>query len=159
MRVSILFLIFLGTSSVAANEALCGKGASQRRLTGPAPITGKLHVVAERIDGLLFRRGEFDDEQFTYIGLVKARPGTSWHVVYLSTTWGGSCRATTRLLVFSDDMRFVGQYSHFSARPLGTEGDTVFFDSPADQGDRITFTADGPPKKAWFDGENFELYR
>ena len=115
-------------------------------------MTTQLKDVALGRDDLLHRHGEFDEELFAYVGCVSIAEHC-WHVVYLSTTWGQSCRATHRLLVFQEDRAYLGQYSHFSLEPIGVEGNAVIFGD----GSTISFGESGPPAKVLLDGDLLEF--
>jgi hypothetical protein len=161
-------VLFLLTSCCIALPALaarvpCGSGVSVRYLAGPEPVASELHAVAQQVPGLFFGRGDFDEERFTYVGAVRTGGGKVWHVAYLSTVWGTSCRATSRLLIFAADKSFVGQYAGMLARPFRIDADSIIFDAPPGAADRLTFrltfTEDGPPLKANFGGDFFVLSR
>ena len=112
------------------------------------------------MDGLFFKNGEFDKERFAYIGLIKVPSGQSWHIAFLETIWGCSCRHTPRLLVFSSDAHYIGQYSHFNGRQFVVDGDAIIFNDIApEEGNRIQFTEDGPPARVWIDGESPNFYK
>ncbi|HEV7816713.1 MAG TPA: hypothetical protein VGP06_16635 [Janthinobacterium sp.] len=158
MRRFFLFLTSLCMALPAlATRVPCGSGVSVRYLAGPEPLASELHSIAQQVSGVFFARGDFDEERFTYVGAVHTAGGKTWHVAFLHTVWGTSCRSTSRLLVFSSDKRFVGQYAGLAVRPFRVDADSIIFDTPADQGNRLTFTAEGPPLRAQFGGEHVDL--
>ena len=146
----ILSSVVTGVASAAAPTCDPGRGVVTTR--GPEPLTTQLRNVAAARDDLLFRQGQFDEELFVYVGCV-AVGELCWHVVYLSTTWGQSCRATHRLLVYQEDLAYVGQYSNFSLEPVGIEGSAVIFGD----GSRISFGESGPPAKVFLNGDLLEF--
>ncbi len=135
----------------------CGSGVSVRYLAGPEPMASELHSVAQQVPGLFFGRGDFDEERFTYVGAVRTAGGKVWHVAYLNTVWGATCRATSRLLIFAADRSFAGQYAGLIVRPFRIDADTIIFDAPPGATNgltfRLTFTDDGPPLKANVGGD------
>lgn len=155
-----LLLSCVFSTSAIASDAPCGSRGSERSLIGPAPLTAKLRTAAAQRKDILLGQGQFDAETFRYLGEVRRPSGKRWHVAYLETTWGTSCRSTPRLLVYSADLKYLGQYSHFGPRLLRLEGDTIHFDGvePA-EGGKIQFSDQGPPKKAYVDGQSLTFYR
>lgn len=156
---ALLATLAMAPFSVAA-QASCDTGRSARSLIGPAPLTAKLRTAAAQAPDIFFRQGEFDAETFRYLGEVRRPSGKRWHVVFLETTWGTTCRSTPRLLVYSADLKYLGQYSHFGARSFRLEGDTIHLDdAEPSEGDKIQFSDQGPPREAHVDGENLTFYR
>ena len=160
MHAFFLFIVLILSVNFSwAQDVQCDPQRSIRKLSGPEPITSKLHLEAKK-NFLLFEKGQFDEEQFSYIGRIKISSGRSWHIVLLETVWGCSGRSTSRLFVFSSAGRYIGQYSHFSGRQPRVDGDTVIFDDVTPElGNRIVFTSGGPPERAWIDGENPGFYK
>jgi hypothetical protein len=75
-------------------------------------------------------------------------------VYYVRSENGGARHGAQRLLVFeraANSLRYLGQYS-VTAAPVAVRGNKILFDNP--NGNEITFGTDGPPRKAWIDGEN-----
>ena len=165
MRVLTLFFLFLvGLTPVVASEnnPECGQGRSQNTLVGPAPLTAQLHASAKNQGGesIFFSKGQFEKETFRYLGEVTVSSAKKWHIVFLTTIWGESCRSTPRLLIFNEDKIFVGQYSHFGPRNIIIDGDTLLFeDADPRYGNKVKFESSGPPQTAYIDGDNFKLYR
>ena len=159
MRAPFFVLLFAAVLTTAsAEESSCDSATDRRELIGPGPLTEKLHVEATS-QNLLFNNGEFHDERFSYIGAVRTVGGAAWHVALVVTTWGQSCRATSRLLIFDRDLHFKGQYSHFQVRRFRVEGASILIaDAEQEDGNRIDFDDHGPPETAHFDGDNYELY-
>jgi hypothetical protein len=90
----------------------CSDGASIRRFVGPKPLIQSLwqNLQATRVP--LWAKGEFHDQEFKYLGLTQSTKPVQ--LVLFTTTWGSSCRATNRLLVFDQSNRFLGMYSQLN---------------------------------------------
>lgn len=161
MRVVIFFLTALFAFNCAfAEDRECSPERSLRRVIGPETVTTELRRSAEDTTDVFFNKGEFDEERFSYVGRIKLPSGKSWHVVLLETIWGCSHRSTPRLLIFSSENRYIGQYSHFTGRRPRIEGDAIVFDDiAADVGNKISFADTGPPPQIWLDGENPQFYK
>jgi hypothetical protein len=90
----------------------CSDGASIRRFVGPKPLLQSLWQNLQATKVPLWAKGDFHSQDFRYLGLTQsAKP---IHLVLFSTTWGSSCRATNRLLVFDQSNQFIGMYSHLN---------------------------------------------
>lgn len=75
----------------------------------------------------MWKRGEFHEQEFRYLGQTKsAHP---YHLVNFVTTWGRSCRATKRLLVFDSQLHFVGMYSHLDPEVKSLNGNQLILES------------------------------
>jgi len=91
----------------------CSDGASIRRFVGPKPLIQSLWHNLQTTKVPLWAKGEFHDQEFKYLGSTQS--GKSVHLVLFGTTWGSSCRATIRLLVFDHSNQFIGMYSHLNS--------------------------------------------
>ena len=108
-------LWLLGCSVVPAQGQQvtdCSDGASIRRFVGPKPLVQSLWQNLQSTKVPLWAKGEFHDQEFKYLGLAQSAKPV--HLVLFSTTWGSSCRATNRLLVFDQSNQFIGMYSHLN---------------------------------------------
>jgi len=152
--ICLLITILLSLNSVHAEDVQCGSQRSIRKIIGPEPITSKLRAEAKKIDDLFFENGKFDQEEFSYIGIVKISSGKSWHIVLLETIWGCSDRSTPRLLVFSENIHYVGKFSHLNGRQPRVDGTAIVFNDIApDAGNRIPFTEEGPQFRVLIDND------
>jgi hypothetical protein len=144
---------------LAASDQPCDQGPGTVTIRGEAAVAHELREVAAAEKGLLFAQNTFADEVFDYLGCVTVAD-RCWHVVYLSTVWGQSCRATHRLLVFDPSRQFLGQYAGFEALPARIEADSVIFLSQGmAEGGRITFTSAGPPAEVYIGGDKLTFFR
>jgi hypothetical protein len=161
MRVLVAHLMLqLAAGYAGAADASCDPERQLRTVVGPAPIMKALRSAAAKSKDVFFKNEPFDEERFAYIGKVTRPSGKMWYVAFLETTWGCSGRSTPRLLIFSKDFKYIGQYSHFGGRQLRVEGDAIVFGDVAQEaGNRIQFDDDGPPQRTWIDGENPTLNR
>ena len=163
---TLLSIISIAPAYGFAAEASCGSNRSESKLLGPEPLTRDLRASASVGQSIFFEKGSFEEENFSFLGTVKVGGG-SWHVVYLMTIWasaGGSCRSTPRLLVFGSDKKYLGQYSHFNATPIGVEKDAIVFDVSDRVGQikatLVHFTDTGPPASAYIEGDGpYEFWR
>jgi hypothetical protein len=90
----------------------CSDGASIRRFVGPKPLVKSLWQNLQATKVPLWAKGEFHHQEFKYLGLTQSVKPVQ--LVLFSTTWGSSCRATNRLLVFDQSNHFIGMYSHLN---------------------------------------------
>ncbi len=91
----------------------CSDGASIRRFIGPKPLIHSLWKSLKATKVPLWAKGQFHEQEFKYLGITQSAKPV--HLVLFSTVWGGSCRATNRLLVFDQSNQFIGMYSHLSS--------------------------------------------
>jgi hypothetical protein len=160
MRIAVLFVTFLlvATSAKAA-DAECTQ-RSLRTVLGPPRIANELRIAATKAADLFFKAGHFDEERFAYVGMLELPSGKSWRIALLETTWGCAGRSTPRMLVFSSNGQYLGQFSHFSGRQVRIESDSIVFKDLAQEvGNKITFSEAGPPARVLIDGENHSFYR
>jgi hypothetical protein len=127
-------------------------------LIGKTPITSELRNSAVKAGVVFFKDGEFYEETFLYIGEVVQDHSKKWHVAQLKTIWGNSCRGTSRLLIFSEDKKYIGEYSHYDAIPIRIENNQIIFDATPESGNSIIFDEEGPPKKVRINGDFLEFY-
>jgi hypothetical protein len=86
----------------------------------------RINVLKENIVGKEFTFGECDEKGgtetlLTYLGNVKTKKGKTYKIVNSIWTWGISCRATTRILIFNENNEYVGNYYLFDSCDLPTE--------------------------------------
>ena len=142
----ILAACVFGPCAVHADDAGgCAAGGS--RIEGPEPLTGRLLAAIPASAGVRFDPGTFVSEQIDYVGRV-AGSSESWQLLYIVTTWGQSCRATARLLVFDAAGRYAGNYSGV-ARPDRIAGDRLVFPT----GEEISLAETRLPGTMFVDGE------
>ncbi len=137
----------------------CDAGRSVRALSGPEPLTTDLRKSAEAGGVELFADGDFDREEFNYIGPLTLKNGTHLHVAQVETTWGESCRLTRRVLLYSDRLAYLGQYGGVSEPAVGTEADAILFRNPAGGTDRVVVAGPEPPKAIELDGQLHDFYK
>lgn len=148
------FACLLMAHDASAWTSDCAVQSRKRELRGPHPLTAQLRLVAMNEANVFFAPGEFHRETFAHLGKVGHRSGHHWHVVRLETIWGSSCRLTSRLLVFDSNRRYLGNFSHIPSSKITIRGDTLMFSEvDPESGALLRFTNDGPPSKAWIDGE------
>lgn len=142
----ILAACVFGPCAVHADDAGgCAAGGS--RIEGPEPLTGRLLAAIPASAGVRFATGTFASEQIDYVGRV-AGSSESWQLLYIVTTWGESCRATARLLVFDAAGRYAGNYPGV-ARPDRIAGDRLVFPT----GEEISLDAATLPSSMFVSGE------
>ncbi len=129
----------------------CTPGRSKRVLHGPQPLVAELrHAVPTSAD-VLFPDGEFMLEDFSYVGRVD-NGSHAWQLAHLTTVWGQACRATSRLLVFDDQRRYLGNFAGVPA-PSSVAGARVEFEGA----DPVLFDGSTPPTQVRVDGEVHEF--
>jgi hypothetical protein len=108
----------------------CSDGASIRRFVGPKSLVQALWQSLQSTKVPLWAKSEFHDQEFKYLGLTQSAKPV--HLVLFSTTWGSSCRATNRLLVFDQSNKFIGMYSHLNTVKGFDQGRLVLESGSAD---------------------------
>lgn len=68
-----------------------------------------------------------------------------------------SQHGSSGLVVTTVSGQFLGSYDVGAAQPVRIEGSDILFDSRKEDGDLMRFGPNGPPEKAWIDGENPEF--
>ena len=125
----------------------------------------RINVLKENIVGKEFTFGECDEKAgtetiLTYLGSVKTEKGKTYKILNSIWTWGISCRATTRILVFNEKDEYVGNYYLFDSCDLPTklENGYLIISNVNDECDRKTESKininQGLPKSIL--GYNFE---
>jgi hypothetical protein len=76
----------------------------------------------------------------------------------LAPTPGGAVHGGQRVLVIDDHRRYVGQYALTLLHSLSVQKQSIIVE-PAGQGGQISFLPEGPPEKAYVDGEVLHLFR
>ena len=113
-------------------------------------------LLAEQgFSGDLRGAGEWQTIEITYWNRLRAGDAVFLLCIHRSFTQpagGAAVHETKRLLVITDDGRYLGGYT-LDEEPFRIVGTEVLFDVPPNVGDRITFTENGPPSRAWFDGQ------
>ena len=159
LQVAIAATLFAAMACPASASDDCAVQARKRTLVGPRPLVTRLHAMAVR-QSPGFERHAFNEEAFRYLGQVRLASGKRWHVVFVSTISGISCRGTQRLFVFRRDMAYLGSYSGFGVyKPRIVKDAIVFDDAHPEDGDRIRFDERGPPKQILIDGELHGFHR
>lgn len=159
LRVAVAAMLCAAMACAASASDDCAVQARKRTLVGPKPLVTRLHAMAVR-GSPSFERYEFNHEEFRYLGQVRLASGKRWHVVFVSTVSGISCRGTQRLFVFRRDMTYLGSYSHVNGyQPKVVRDAIVYDDVDPEYGNRIRFGERGPPKQILIDGEPHGFYR
>lgn len=144
--------------SAAPSSEKCGLNKSKRILQGPEKLLSQLHKKAEKAsDPPFFPQGKFDEEEFKYVGKIKLSEKDRYELVLLTTTWGESCRATRRLLVFNSDGVYLGNYGSLPEEPSKLTGSKVQFPFDESDGNVIDFSGAKPQSEVRLDGEVFHF--
>lgn len=113
-------------SEAAPNEGKfdsCGASrphASERRWKGGEE--SRLEKLLGETD-VSWEVGKFHYETMTYIG----RTRSGLQLAYLKTVWGLSCRATNRLLVFTSDDKYLGDYKIGPIEKMRIKGNSLHY--------------------------------
>ncbi|MBL7765522.1 MAG: hypothetical protein JNJ58_05480 [Chitinophagaceae bacterium] len=83
-------------------------------------------VLNKSIVGKKFTFGECNqrggqETTLIYLGSVKSRKGKTYKIMNSIWTWGMSCRATSRILIFNDQNQYIGNYYIFDSCDLPTK--------------------------------------
>ncbi|NEU06986.1 hypothetical protein GZH53_01565 [Flavihumibacter sp. R14] len=102
--------------------------------------------------------GFHNETQLRYLGTLESTGGRIFRVLSSSWIWGQSRRATNRVLIYSEDNQYLGEY-HVAIKdelPKGIENNELLFIVPGDDQinsmeTRISF-ANGVPKQISIEG-------
>lgn len=75
----------------------------------------RLEVLRKNIIGKEFVFGKWNDNggtetSLTYLGTLKSNNGKTYKIMNYVWTWGMSCRATRRILIFNHKNQYLGNY-------------------------------------------------
>lgn len=76
-----------------------------------------------------------------------------------SRVWGESGRATTRLVLFSEDHTYLGSYSLTAPTSIHAAGDTLYITTMFGDVDEVRFKTAELPKQIYVDGELVSLFK
>jgi hypothetical protein len=100
-------------------------------------------VLKKNLIGKEFTFGECDQKDghetsLTYLGSVKNKNGKRYKIMNSIWTWGTSCRATSRILIFNDQNQYIGNYymSDSCDLPTKLENGYLIFKNANDSCDR-----------------------
>jgi len=151
-----LAVAFAAASFSASAADGCGTNAMRRVVVGPQPTANALYAHIQHVDMGSWQTG-FDEETFVYIGEVHTNSGKTYKIGHLKTSWGPACRATQRLFIFDAGDRYLGQYAPVvvDAKHIRIQGSALLFPFDPQDGNKLDLK-EGPPPKAWLDGDNPE---
>ncbi len=163
--VAVLTVVFIAVQiglsaecSAVSSPEKCGSNQSRQILKGPKKLLSQLHKKAEKASNPpFFSNGKFDEEEFKYVGKINLSAKDRFELVLLTTTWGESCRATRRLLVFSADGAYLGNYGSLPEEPSKLIGAKILFPFDERGGNFIEFSGANPPSEVLLDGENIQF--
>lgn len=100
----------------------------------------RLQVLEKRISNKMFVFGKWTENggtetHLTYLGEVKTRTGRKLKIVNSVLLWGLSKRATSRILIFNNDNKYLGNYLLTMTSELPNEltnGNLIFKNSIGD---------------------------
>ena len=103
---------------------------------------------------------DFHELSIERIGRVTDRGGHS----YLVYDWnyvgeGGSQHSGRRILIFTEDMRYMGQYAVSVDSRIWIEGSKLRTGGPKRWGNVVPFTKNGPPRQAYLNAELDDFFR
>lgn len=78
---------------------------------------------------------------------------TKYHVVYTRLWWNNGTRETDRLVFFSEEWQYLGDYGHLLHPPNWICGNVLYWPYSAKFGNKLVFDKNGLPDKIWLDGE------
>lgn len=85
-------------------------------------------ISKEFIFGECDQKGSYETN-LTYLGNVKTKKGKTYKIMNSIWTWGMSCRATSRILIFNYQNQYIGNYYMFDSCDLPTKvenGNLIF---------------------------------
>jgi hypothetical protein len=89
-------------------------------------------LIKELIDNtdpeVLFTGEKICDQKIFFLGKTKGKANkNSYYIVTVSTSWGASCKNTSRILVFDFGKKYLGNY-YSEILPLSIQGDYLLFE-------------------------------
>lgn len=90
--------------------------------------------------------------KLTFLGTVTGKH-VSYHVIFTSLVWGQAQRETARLVIFSCDWKYLGNYGEIYTPPSNIRNGVLYWPYPAELGNKISLAAYNPPRKVVLNGE------
>lgn len=142
-----IIVIFLGNSCFASNSSKIMKNNAYNCLE-----TGKIRsILAKNAPVNYFP----PNANLCKLGVISSQNNTQFRL-FLSTLEWGNKRQTKRIVVISNDWRYLGNY-RVSESPSIIKKNKLYFDFDEDDGNTITFVENEPPDEAYLDGEIIEF--
>ena len=82
---------------------------------------------------------------------------TSYNLVFTTLIWGESQRETARLVIFSSDWTYLGNYGGVYVPPAFIRNGVVYWSYSSELGNKIDLNGQYPPKRVVLDGEMYEF--
>jgi len=123
-----------------------------------APKVVRSKTVPTNAEILLIMRQQGPSDEFPkgievhYLGSAIAG-SKKYHVVYTSWVWDHGVRETQRLVFFTGDWRYLGNYGDLLDPPNRMCGNVLYWPYSSKLGNKIVFGISGPPNKVFLDGE------
>ena len=100
-RFNILIIIFLSTVSIYGQTNI----VDRQKLVLEKGIVDSLFIFGRWTEG-----GQTDETQLKYLGQVKTNDGSVYKIMNCTWIWGLSERCTSRILVFDNSNKYLGNY-------------------------------------------------
>lgn len=94
--------------------------------------------------------------KLTFLGTVRGEHVT-YHVVFTSLVWGQAQRETARLVIFSINWKYLGNYGEIYTPPSIIRNGVLYWPYPAELGNKISLAGRNPPKKVVLNGEIYHF--
>jgi hypothetical protein len=110
---------------------------------------GKMLIILEK----QAPQGLFpNDTKLKFIGTIHNKH-VSYNVVFTSLIWGDAHRETSRIVIFSSDWQYLGNYGEIYSPPTEIRGGILYWPYSSELGNKIELTGLFPPKKIVLNGE------
>lgn len=106
------------------------------------------------------KKKDHDETQLTYLGILKAIDGRQYKVMSYCWIWGISKRATNRILIYSAQNKYLGDYylTTIDELPTKIESNQLIFKVKDDSSSKVTITRisfkKGIPKSIYLKEDN-----
>lgn len=144
---------------ISLTACYAGQGVTQESQTCSHRISNtSIHAVStdKQILDILIKqapKGMFPlSTKVIFLGTVKNNHA-SYNLVFTSLIWGEAKRETARLVIFSSDWRYLGNYGGIYKPPSVIYKGVLCWPYPARLGNQISLTGPNLPRKVVLNGE------
>jgi hypothetical protein len=147
-NILLLFLLILNISTFSQSKSKIGSASQIKK--------SLIRELIDNTDQEVFFIGEIVcDQKINFLGATKGKSKrSSFYIIALSTSWGESCKNTSRILVYNNARKYLGSY-YSEFLPTSIANDCLMFEG----GKKSSSFTEGPPKEFSIDGTEFNFQK
>lgn len=150
--ISIIFIICLCAFCVRADNLHDAKPCPQGAYSDAAQVAPTEDKILNLLDKQA-PKGMFPkNTKIMFLGTVRGKHA-SYNVIFTSLVWGQAQRETARLVIFSLNWKYLGNYGEIYTPPSLIQHGVLYWPYPAELGNKISLMGHSPPKKVVLNGE------